>query len=106
MSNEGYPYLGEDYVGFLHRHPSSDSFAEMKFHVVVDLEHWKLARQMFNEENSNSAEKTQPEGETNTAMLQLLYDLHTYLGSTKVCTENDLRLQNKINAVLAQQQHS
>jgi len=45
MSREGFPDLGPEYTGFLHRHPPRPGYPEMKRHVVVDLEDWLLARQ-------------------------------------------------------------
>lgn len=55
MSEIGYPHLGEDYSGFLHRHPATQKFPEMKKHVVVDLDQWIKARQFFKEKKLNSS---------------------------------------------------
>jgi len=44
MIHEGFPKLGSEYTGFLHRHPSRNGFP-MAHHVVVDLEDWLIARQ-------------------------------------------------------------
>jgi len=53
MSEIGFPEFGKDFVGFLHRHPSSKHdisyvhYPEMENHVVVDKDDWLKARIMF-----------------------------------------------------------
>lgn len=47
MSRVGWPELGNEYTGFLHRHKPKPGFPEMTKHVVVDLEDWEKAREMY-----------------------------------------------------------
>jgi hypothetical protein len=47
MNSNGFPDLGPEYTGFLHRHPARPGFPEMKSHVVVDLDDWLVARKFY-----------------------------------------------------------
>jgi len=48
MSRHGFPNLGIDYTGFLHKHQHPASYKNVNpRHVIVDIEDWEAAQGMY-----------------------------------------------------------